>query len=111
MTDRENVSNLALNVPTANEVTEFFRAWVPRYGFAILDDNGAVWVDPVTSKRMHRNHIVCIIRNDLLAAFPLMPKKLVLKLANGAANTIANRLLSQIRGGRGELLDVNDRYL
>lgn len=97
--------------PTPHQILEFFKDWIPRYNFGICLEGDAYWVDPDTNKRLRKNQIVCLMKNDLCAEFPSMSNALARKTAEKTVMTMEKRMTDRIRAGEGSYIDVSDSYL
>lgn len=97
--------------PAPEQLSVFFKEWIPRYNFGITLDKVPGWVDPATGKRLHRNHIVCLMKNDMLTSFPSMDAALARKFSEKTAERIEKHMIAKIKAGHGAYVDVSDSYL
>lgn len=100
-----------MKTPTPQEIASFFQAWIPRYSFAITMADGPEWYDPHTKRLVRRNHVVCLMKNDLMAAFPDAPANLMRRVAEKTAGLIEMRMARLITQGQGTSLAVTTEYL
>lgn len=98
-------------IPTNDQIKDFFTRWLARYSFAITMDNGPEWFDHTSGLKMRRNHVVCIVRNDMLNEFPSMPRGFASKMAEKTVGVIEKAMEDKIRAGEGTQIEVPEEYL